>query len=141
MEAELESLKGEADILNRALDNVYREKDRVLDQLDQLANPQSGAEEGGERLVSLQTEGAESPSGEGTPSQISASQRVYKVLRGDTLSQIAKKHNTTTDALLRLNPYLRDRSDYMVWENDLLTIPVRSGGNRAAAPEPASLSD
>jgi LysM repeat protein len=138
LEAELERLKSEGDILNRALDNVYREKDRVLDRIDQLSNP-ARQQEGEEALTALQTDGG--AGSEDSAAQPSGNQRKYKVQRGDTLSQIASQHNTTIEALVRLNPFLANRSQFMVWENDTLTLPgaaATGGGSAQAAPSPAN---
>jgi hypothetical protein len=126
LEGELSRLKSEAVILNRALDNVYREKDRVLDKLERLANPQMAKEED---LVTLQ-DGTTAPASDaGIPREPQA-QGSYKVKRGDTLTQIAKDYNTTVDVLARLNPFLRGRPELMVWENDNLTLP---GGAQPSA--------
>jgi hypothetical protein len=136
LESELARLKTEADILNRALDNVYREKDRVLDRLDHLANPQrhEGGGEGGAALPGL--EGAGDPGAAQAPA--SGPTREYKVKRGDTLSQIAKDHDTTTETLLRLNPSLANRPQWMVWENDVLNLPVAARPGQGAPPGAAT---
>jgi LysM repeat protein len=110
--------------LDRALTNVYREKDRVVDAINSMSgiggapvqnlagmplglgstNPMVDAPAGGENAGS------------------SSSPKKYVVQKGDTLSHIAVAHNTTVAALLKLNPFLNQRPEYMVWERDELTI-------------------
>jgi hypothetical protein len=118
---ELGRLRQESEILDRALTNVYREKDRVLDRLNAL---ESGAAlpaepEAGEAVALAPIEGAEGPAPEGAP----AAPRTRVAQRGDTLSQIAKDNNTTLQALLRLNPYLARRPDLMLMEEDVIVLP------------------
>jgi LysM repeat protein len=136
LEGELARLKTEADILNRALDNVYREKDRVLDQLDQMNNPPAPEAEADPALVSLQDGAQVTSTATGQPT---ANQRVYKVVRGDTLSGIARDHNTSTEVLLRLNPFLGNRNDMLVLENDSIVVPSLSTASNP--PSPSSRAD
>jgi LysM repeat protein len=49
--------------------------------------------------------------------------RVYVTRPGDVLSNIATRNNTTVETLLNLNPYLRNRRDYIIWENDKIKLP------------------
>jgi LysM repeat protein len=103
--AELESERRKADLLGKALASAYQERDRLAEALEApLEAPGPEAAEGGE---------AAAP----------AAPRVYQVKTGDTLSQIAAAHGTTTGVLIDLNPYLRARRDLMVWENDRLNLP------------------
>jgi septal ring factor EnvC (AmiA/AmiB activator) len=107
--AELDMEKKEAEILNRALTSVYKERDRLVD----LLNSSSPA--------SVQSS---QDNGEGDSEQPQQSARkVYQVKLGDTLSTIAKSHDTTVPILLRLNPFLMDRQNNMVWENDRIILP------------------
>ena len=45
----------------------------------------------------------------------------YKIKRGDTLSEIARDHNTTVAALMKANPSIKDKD--MIYAGDTLTIP------------------
>jgi outer membrane murein-binding lipoprotein Lpp len=102
--AELESERRKADILNQALAAAYEERDRLVEALEAPIEPP-------EEEASAEAEAAPEPP------------RVYSVKSGDTLSQIAAAHQTTTSVLVSLNPYLRDRRDLMVWENDKINLP------------------
>ncbi|MDR2302436.1 MAG: LysM peptidoglycan-binding domain-containing protein [Deltaproteobacteria bacterium] len=111
LEEELEQEKSKSELLNRALTNSYRERDRLAD----LINVQSQVEEPIDpNLGDLLAPIVEVP--------IPSSQ-TYTVQTGDTLSTIAQRHNTSTATLLALNPYLMDRNNYMVWENDKIRLP------------------
>jgi nucleoid-associated protein YgaU len=126
--AELTRLKSESEMLDRALTSVYREKDRVVDRLNALA--------AGGPLEPEAPEGAEAPAA-GDPAAAGGDAaaagaeaagprpgtRPYTAQRGDTLSQIARRHNTTLQVMIDLNPRLASRPEYMVWESDILTVP------------------
>jgi LysM repeat protein len=101
--AELESEKRKADILNLALSNAYKERDRLVAAIEAPIEPPEPEE-------------AAEPAAPAEP-------RVYLVKTGDTLSQIAAAHETTTSVLVSLNPYLAQRRDLMVWENDRINLP------------------
>ena len=49
--------------------------------------------------------------------------QIYRPRSGDVLSTIASRHNTTVAELVRLNPYLKNRRDYMIWETDEIRLP------------------
>lgn len=49
--------------------------------------------------------------------------RIYRPRPGDVLSSIASRHNTTVSELVRLNPYLSNRRNYMIWETDEIRLP------------------
>lgn len=53
----------------------------------------------------------------------SAGGRIYRPKPGDVLSTIAARHNTTVSELVRLNPYLQNRRNYMIWESDEILLP------------------
>ncbi|MDR2387921.1 MAG: LysM peptidoglycan-binding domain-containing protein [Deltaproteobacteria bacterium] len=108
---ELDQEKSKSELLNRALTNSYRERDRLAD----LINLQA-------QVVVPEPPLAEDLTVSPTPSP-TASAQTYLVQTGDTLSAIAQRHNTTTATLLTLNPYLMDRNNYMVWENDQIRLP------------------
>lgn len=44
----------------------------------------------------------------------------YKIVRGDTLSTIAKRAGTTVDNLMRLNPKIKNKN--LIYTNDTLKI-------------------
>ena len=98
---ELESERKKAEILNQALAAAYTERDRLVAALEApIELPEEVAEE--------------------TPP---AAPRIYRVKSGDTLGKIAQAHKTSTGILVTLNPYLRERRDLMVWENDRILLP------------------
>jgi LysM repeat protein len=115
LEVELEQEKQQADILDRALTNAYKERDRLVDLLNAQAAGSPPTD------TTAPTDGTESTSTAGA-TQTAAGQ-TYLVKTGDTLSVIAQKNNTTVSILLNLNPYLMDRNNYMVWENDKIRLP------------------
>jgi hypothetical protein len=49
--------------------------------------------------------------------------RYYVTKPGDVLSYIARANQTTVAKLLELNPNLRNRRDYMIYENERLRLP------------------
>lgn len=53
----------------------------------------------------------------------SSSGRVYRPKSGDVLSSIASRHNTSVAELVRLNPYLKERRNYMIRETDEILLP------------------
>lgn len=60
---------------------------------------------------------------ENRPSSSPSSGRVYRPKPGDVLSSIAARHNTSVSELIRLNPYLKSRRNYMIWETDEIALP------------------
>lgn len=58
-----------------------------------------------------------------TGSSSSSSGRIYKPKSGDVLSGIAARNNTTVAELVRLNPYLKNRRGYMIWDTDEILLP------------------
>jgi LysM repeat protein len=112
LEVELEQEKRQAEILNRALTNAYKERDRLVDRLHATA-----AAPGEETAQTADGTPAEGQAAQPDPS------RIYVVKAGDTLSSIAQQNGTTLAAILTLNPYLAGRNDYVVWENDRINLP------------------
>ncbi|MDR1677334.1 MAG: LysM peptidoglycan-binding domain-containing protein [Deltaproteobacteria bacterium] len=119
LEAELELEKKQSEILNRSLTNVYKERDRLADLLNAPPPPPSPPIEENDQQTS------QSPSGSQTTqtSQRRRGNQTYIVQTGDTLSSVAQKHDTNIDTILKLNPYLRTRNNYMVWQNDRIIVP------------------
>ncbi|MDR1050194.1 MAG: LysM peptidoglycan-binding domain-containing protein [Deltaproteobacteria bacterium] len=111
--AELELEKRQAEILNRALTGVYKERDRLVDQINLGPAAAQDAQAAADGTLIQPGEGGASAS----------SPRVYVVVVGDTLGAIARRFNTTVPVLLTLNPFLRSRADFMVWEHDNITLP------------------
>jgi LysM repeat protein len=98
---ELESERRKTEILNQALASAYGERDRLVAALEApIALPEEVPD-------------ATAP----TPP------RYYTVKSGDTLGRIASANKTSTGVLVTLNPYLRERRDLMVWENDKILLP------------------
>ncbi|MDR2459860.1 MAG: LysM peptidoglycan-binding domain-containing protein [Deltaproteobacteria bacterium] len=121
--AELGQLRQEAVILDRALTNVYKEKDRVVDQINNLSGA-GGAQP--QNLAGMPIGGPAAIAQDSLPGGASDGQtgpRKYIAQRGDTLSQLAKDNNTTVQAIVQLNPFLNNREGYMVWERDELLLP------------------
>jgi LysM repeat protein len=116
--AELARLKNESELLDRALTNVYREKDSVVDRLNALAA--GGTGEDPEAAVDP---AAPAPRGPAEAVAQSGGTRVYIAQKGDTLSQIARRNNTTLQVILELNPRLAEREDHMVMEHDPVNLP------------------
>jgi LysM repeat protein len=57
------------------------------------------------------------------PAARSSSGRYYVTKPGDVLSQIAQANQTTVAKLLELNPNLRNRRDYIIYNNERLRLP------------------
>jgi LysM repeat protein len=129
---ELGELRREAEILDRALTNVYREKDMTVDRLNSLSG------EGGEPPRDLAgmpvyptiSGVAASPADDGLMTGVDApvapaptANRTYVTKRGDTLYQIAAAHDVTMQSVVDLNPFLGKREGYMVWEEETLVMP------------------
>ncbi|MDR0354838.1 MAG: LysM domain-containing protein [Deltaproteobacteria bacterium] len=112
LEAELVLEKSRADILNRALTNVYKERDRLSDLLNNPPPPPPSPDEENEADAPDQAQAADQRQA-----------RTYVVKKGETLGGIARRHRTTAAALIRLNPFLETRPNNMIWENDKLTLP------------------
>ncbi|MDR2612612.1 MAG: LysM peptidoglycan-binding domain-containing protein [Deltaproteobacteria bacterium] len=120
--AELTRLRNESELLDRALTNVYREKDRVVDRLNALSGDGPVPEEAPAGGLEVGAGGEAPAAGEGAGAA-AGGRRIYVAQRGDSLSMIAKRNNTTLQAILDLNPYLANRPGYMVWEKDPVTLP------------------
>ena len=50
----------------------------------------------------------------------------YKIKKGDTLSELAEKFNTTVSALMRANPKIKDKD--LIYTGDDLRIPLQGRG-------------
>ncbi|MCA2981109.1 MAG: LysM peptidoglycan-binding domain-containing protein [Myxococcaceae bacterium] len=57
----------------------------------------------------------------------------YRIVRGDTLSTIARRHGTSVSALMQANPKIRDPN--RIFAGDTLTLPGRGDGFRPANPQ------
>jgi 2-oxoglutarate dehydrogenase E2 component (dihydrolipoamide succinyltransferase) len=55
--------------------------------------------------------------------QAAPSGRYYVTKSGDVLSNIARANRTTVAKLLELNPNLRNRRNYMIYDNERLLLP------------------
>ena len=89
---------------------------------------------GGGAVSSPSTAPAASSAASAGPSgKPAATQQVYVVRSGDNLGKIAKRFNTTIDAILKANPQIKDPNKIKV--GDKVTIPTKgsSGGGQASA--------
>lgn len=57
------------------------------------------------------------------PPPAASSGRIYVVKPGDVLYNIASRNNTTVEAILELNPRIRDRRNNMIHENEKIQLP------------------
>lgn len=148
--ADLETAKQENEILTRALASIKQEQEtlqallRIGRSLSPGVPPSSGG--AGVGLPPLAMNGQTAPAVVGveedddwvqpsaaaasrapapapTPAPAAPSGRVYVTKPGDVLATIARRHNTTVDVLLELNPQIRNRRNYMIWENDKIQLP------------------
>jgi LysM repeat protein len=75
-------------------------------------------------ITALQTEDNKDTASKGS-AKFRKSKRVkrgnYKIKRGDTLSEIARDHNTTVAALMKANPSIKDKD--MLYAGDTIIIP------------------
>jgi LysM repeat protein len=121
---ELGELRRESEILDKALTNVYREKDMIVDRLNSLSGEGGPPQNLAGMPIYPNINGTIAEDGTIVPSQEvqAPNPKIYKAQKGDTLSRIATMHNTTPQALIALNPFLTKRTDYMVWEEDFITL-------------------
>ncbi|MDR2352606.1 MAG: LysM peptidoglycan-binding domain-containing protein, partial [Deltaproteobacteria bacterium] len=113
---ELMKLREEGRILDSALTNAYREKDRILALIKTI-------ESGNPLPENWDNSTATPPETQPEATLAPPTPRVYKVQRGDNLSQIAKDNNITLPELLKLNPFLTRRPELLLMEEDLITLP------------------
>ncbi|MDR1086364.1 MAG: LysM domain-containing protein [Deltaproteobacteria bacterium] len=122
LEAELAAARQEAAVLDRALTSVYKERDALVDQIARAT-----AELNGQPLPEGPLAGGTVQAGTGGqpgPNQ-SGQPRTYRAQTGDSLSGVASRFGTSVQTLLDLNPYLKNRTNQMVWVGDVLTLPAR----------------
>jgi LysM repeat protein len=143
--AELEAANRENEILTRALDNIKGEQEALQILLNTSRGRLTGASGGaGAPLPPPGSEPSPTVSWGGWEWSIPAdalpdpasspeipaavpppvsSGRVYQPRPGDVLSAIAARNNTTVEELVELNPFLRSRRNYMIWETDRIRLP------------------
>jgi LysM repeat protein len=141
LEAELAAARQEAAILDRVLTSVYRERDSLVDQINQATAEASGlipTSQVNSFLKSSQYAQSGQPAQSGLPGQIGppsqpsqpgqlgqpGQPKVYLAQTGDTLSSIALRFGTTTRALLTLNPQVANRANQLVWVGDEVVLPA-----------------
>ncbi|MDR1920293.1 MAG: LysM peptidoglycan-binding domain-containing protein [Candidatus Adiutrix sp.] len=106
---ELKTAKAENAILRRAEANILKEREALQTLLSRaVLAPSAGSP--------TAPPAAEAPS---RPPD----DKVYRAQPGDTLSSIAGRHNATVEQILALNPTLANRSNNMVWIDDLILLP------------------
>lgn len=153
LETELQAANQENEILTQALANISQEQKELQTLLDASQNrlkeaaataPSAGsaADSTSSRTSSPRyVDFVEPPSRQSTASDSqttppraenrassqsssnSSGQRIYRPKDGDVLVTIARKHNTTLEKLLELNPQLRNRTNYMIWTTDKIVLP------------------
>ena len=142
--AELEEARKENEILTRALDNIKQEEEalqRLLNAGRQSLTagriPRLSASSSSSAPVSQaqapaapdwteewQTPRPAESSSSAPAAGAEASPGGYYVVKpGDVLLNIAIAHNTTVDKILELNPKLRSRRNFMIYDNDRLRMP------------------
>lgn len=135
--AELETAHKEKEILVQALKNIEGEKARLKTALVPY-EPAPAAGEGAATAPDAAPAGGSAPLEGGAvaaPGAQAGSARVHVAQRGDTLSNIAIRYNTDMNTLLDLNPYLRQRNSFMVWEEDKIQLPGPTPPPASPAPE------
>ena len=147
---ELQAANRENEILNRALENIKREQEALQILLNTNSRafntgvsggsaplPPAGGEAsptiswGGwewsippDALPDPTPPPARQPAAQqSAPAPPASSGRVYQPRPGDVLSSIAARNNTTVEELVELNPYLKSRRNYMIWETDRIRLP------------------
>jgi len=150
--AELTRANQEKEILNRALENIKREQERLQILLNTSRSSLAAAGGTGTGLPPLPPLTGDAPAiawdGEywgqapapavtppasvprsaatapaSSTSSSATGRRTYKPKDGDVLSSIAQRHNTTVDRLLELNPRIAQRRNYMIWTTDEIVLP------------------
>jgi hypothetical protein len=138
----LEAANRENEILTRALDNIKREQEVLQILLNTSRSQLTGASGAplpplsGEPSPTVSWGGWEwsipadalpdpafSPETQTAAPPPVASGRTYQPRPGDVLSAIAARNNTTVEELVELNPFLRSRRNYMIWETDRIRLP------------------
>lgn len=151
IKAQVDAATREKEILDEALDNIKKEQENlsiiVNTARSQIAGGSSLAPPATAPLQPLNGAGAETMNWGGWEWAIppdakpdtavnnnrggsspaaeapSAGGRIYRPKPGDVLSTIAARNNTTVSELVRLNPYLQNRRNYMIWESDEILLP------------------
>ncbi len=133
LSAEMDATSREEEILKQALENIEREKERLLSELRPY---EPGLSEADASAAPDQAGGSQTGDASAAPAA-PPSGGVHVAQRGDTLSNIAIRYNTDMHTLLNLNPYLARRNDYMVWENDNIILPGGAPAPAVPAPDQA----
>ena len=144
---QLAAAKEENEILKQALANITAEQERLQTALNRererlLASSvvpvspgnTADASTGGSSTADNDDIWVEDPgrrevaAGQSVPVQAAPanpqpSGRVYVVKPGDVLYYIASRNNTTVEAILELNPRLRERRNNMIHENEKILLP------------------
>lgn len=145
---QLTAAKAENEILKQSLANITAEQERLQRALDAersrltaSAMPQGSgqasaptASTGASASADSDDIWVEAPANQGTQTQLeipaqpaqpqaASSGRVYVVKPGDVLYYIAARNNTTVEAILELNPQLRNRRNYMIHEKEKIQLP------------------
>ena len=136
LSAELTEARQENEILSRALDDIKREQESLLLLLNAgKSNLTSGR---ASLPAALQLGGGAPQAVAPDPEESQASRppapaplraaaqeggRIYVTRPGDVLTNIAQANRTTVARILELNPHLRSRRNYMIYENERIRLP------------------
>ena len=124
---ELARANHENDLLKQAQYNISQEQEKLRELLgariqSDLPMPTPSADNTGGSIRST-GDNQQAPPILSDTTQPDRERRTYKARPGDTLYTIASKHNTSLEALLEANEFLRQRRNYMIYDTDVLTLP------------------
>lgn len=113
---ELHEAETEGRILDKALKEIYRERDGLLTKINNLENAR-------QRLLGESAPAAGNVEAEADSAAGTGSARIYRVKAGDTLSAVADAHGVPFQAILKANPTVANRPDYILHVGQDLVIP------------------
>lgn len=105
------------------LQSRVAEQERTIRQLEDENN----------RLQSLLGTAASTPAAKETSAAASAPTAHATVLKGDSLAKLAKRHGTTTDALIRVNKL---KNPSLIRPGDKILLPAKASTPPSASPRP-----
>ena len=143
LSVELTEARRENEILGRALDDIKREQESLLLLLNagksnltsgraslptalQLGGgPPQAAAPANEEPQAPRPPAPATPPPSPAPPRAAAQEggRIYVTRPGDVLTNIAQANRTTVARILELNPHLRSRRNYMIYDNERIRLP------------------